>query len=321
MKLSDEYIAQLRAAMRSAPVRSFVHDRLTKSLSAIDIDQACIVAIKRVLDFFTYRKILTPELVTAAMAEFQKAWRVYLNRKYFIDYEVLRWPYLRDYVLREIDSNLRMGRCLDIGCGRGWLTSQLVLSGMADSAVGIDAAEYEPEWKDCLTRFKRTSLSFEREPVGELSDWVKRQSKFDTILMLYVLHHSTEYWGVRTLHSLLEVMSPGSRLIILEDSFSRTMPAKHDRDCIDKIWPSLSSTSEIYALTAAFHIQLVLDFVAVQLLANFSDVQMPCTYKRVDEWEHLFTQVGFRIEKSVYLGFPKERDIDVPQSFFSLRPQ
>jgi hypothetical protein len=116
-------------------------------------------------------------------------------------------------------------------------------------------------------------------------------------------------------------MSPESRLIILEDSFSRTMPSKHNRDCIDKLWSSLASASEIYALTDAFHIQVVLDFVAVQLLANFSDVQMPCTYKRTDEWERLFIQAGFRIEKSVYLGFPKERDIDVPQSFFSLRPQ
>jgi len=319
MKLTEDYIAQLQVAMRSDVARRFIRTRLTESLLLINIDPVCIAAIHSVLEFLAYRQRITPESLAVVGEKFQKAWRVHLNRTYFIEYETLRWPYLRDYVLKDIDPNIRLGRCLDTGCGRGWLTSQLVISRLADSAMGIDAAGYESEWKERLAQFKGPGLDFVRVPVGDFGDWTQRQAKFDTILMLYVLHHSTEYWAVTTLQMLQQVMSPVSKLIIVEDSCSTNAPAKHDRDNINGLWASIASSSQIYALTDAFHIQIVLDFVAVQLLANFGDVDMPCTYKKVDEWEHLFDRLGFSVQKAVYLGFPKERDIDVPQSYFVLK--
>jgi hypothetical protein len=114
-------------------------------------------------------------------------------------------------------------------------------------------------------------------------------------------------------------MAPDCRLVILEDSYSAELAAKHDHDGIAGLWASLGAASHVYALTDGFHIQTVLDFVAVQLLACFGDVEMPCTYRRMTEWESLFVQLGFRIERSVYLGFPQARDIDVPQAYFVLR--
>jgi 2-polyprenyl-3-methyl-5-hydroxy-6-metoxy-1,4-benzoquinol methylase len=201
MQLTPDYIAQLRVAMRSDAVRRFVRTRLTQSLTFINIDPACIAAIHGILESLAYRKTVTPESLAAAGEKFQKTWRAHLNRTYFIEYEALRWPYLRDYVLSDVDPNIRLGRCLDIGCGRGWLTTQLVTSDVADSALGIDAAGYESEWKDRLAQCKRHGLEFARVPVGELVDWTQQQAKFDTILMLYVLHHSSEYWAAGVLAS------------------------------------------------------------------------------------------------------------------------
>ena len=114
-------------------------------------------------------------------------------------------------------------------------------------------------------------------------------------------------------------MGPESRLIVLEDACSIDCPPEYDRDHINDLWASVAQSSEVYSLTDTFHIQVILDFVAVQLLANFTDVEMPCSYKRSDEWECFFRDAGFRIENAHYLGFPRERDIDVPQAFFVLK--
>lgn len=319
MQVSQDYLAQLRIALRSEVVHRFVRTRLWKSLTTINIAPGCIADIDALLELLACRKDVTTGSFSAAIDTFSQTWRVHLDRAYFVDYEALRWPYVRDYVLNDIEPKMRLGRCLDVGCGRGWLTSQLVASGMADTAFGIDAADYASEWKERLAQFGGVGLEFAPVPTSKLSEWVQGRRKFDTMLMLYVLHHSSEYWVARTLSILRDLLSENSRLIILEDSCSTSLAAKHDRDQIAELWSSIAAGSTPYALTDAFHIQVVLDFVAVRLLASFDDVDMPCTYKTVEEWGHLFGQLGFRVEKIAYLGFPEMRDIDVPQSYFVLR--
>ena len=319
MQYTNDYVSRLKIALRSDAVRRFVRLRLTESLVAINIESRCIEAIHSMLEELAFDKESNGDSLTAAVDKFQRTWRAHLNRAYFNEYEGQRWQYLRDYVLKEVDPDLRLGRCLDIGCGRGCLTAELVTSGVADEAVGIDAADFESEWNERLARSKSSNLDFARVSVAELSEWIERQAKFDTILLLYVLHHSNEYFAALTLKSIHDVLHPDSRLIVLEDSCSIAQPAQFDRDNISDVWSLFAKTSGVYPMTEAFHIQVVLDYVAVQILANFVDVDMPCTFKRSDEWESLFDALGFAVEKTVYLGFPKERDIDVPQSFFVLK--
>jgi 2-polyprenyl-3-methyl-5-hydroxy-6-metoxy-1,4-benzoquinol methylase len=319
MQLNEDYIAQLRAAVRSETVRRFVKSRLTESLTQIGIDPGCIGDIHEILESLWYRRKLTLESLLEARTTFQSSWRVHLNRTYFIEYEGLRWSYLEELIFNDIDPDIRLGRCLDIGCGRGWLTSKLLTSGKADSVLGIDAAAYLPEWNERLAQAKTPGLKFEQVPIGRFSDWAQAQARFDTVLMLYVLHHSNDFWAVKTLDALRYAMSPLSRLIVLEDSCSTAVAPRYDRGNIGPLWAELASSSRVYGLTDAFHIQMVLDFVAVKLLADFDAVDMACTYKRVDEWTRLFQELGFEIERVVYLGFPRNRDIDVPQSYFVLK--
>ncbi|SEO15092.1 Methyltransferase domain-containing protein [Rhodospirillales bacterium URHD0017] len=319
MKVETEYVVRLGLALRSESVRQFVRARLTRSLASFGAERGCIADVHSLLNAITTRT--TGDELNSAISKFQTSWRVHLNRVYFLDYEATRWEYMHEQVLRKIVPSSRLGRCLDIGCGRGCVTAQLVSSGLADEATGIDAAGFEPEWNERVAIGKRNNLEFARISHLELGDWMQRQPKFDTILLLYVLHHSSDYWVTRTLRSIKEGLAPTSRLIVLEDSCSAERKARFDNEQVADTWQELASNSEVYALTDAYDVQVVLDFVAVQLLAGFKDVEMPCTYKRMDEWEDLFRRVGFAIDQTDYLGFPTKRDIDVPQAYFSLRSQ
>ena len=75
---------------------------------------------------------------------------------------------------------------------------------------------------------------------------------------------------------------------------------------------------EPFCRSICFDVQVILDFVAVQLLAGFCNVSMPNNYKPSKEWLKLFDQIGFKLLKEVNIGFPSHRDIDVPQALFIL---
>ena len=57
-------------------------------------------------------------------------------------------------------------------------------------------------------------------------------------------------------------------------------------------------------------------FVAVQLLAGFEEVRMPCHYRTGASWKDFFGKLGYQVIQTGNIGFPANRDIAVPQGFF-----
>ena len=58
--------------------------------------------------------------------------------------------------------------------------------------------------------------------------------------MSYVLHHSSDYWAIRTLLDIQKIMTPHTRLIILEKfAFFPTLPPKNDPFALNPIWSAL----------------------------------------------------------------------------------
>ena len=84
-------------------------------------------------------------------------------------------------------------------------------------------------------------------------------------------------------------------------------------------WASHCPKGMPYPLTPGYNAQVLLDFVAVQLLAGYADVGMPCNYRKGGDWTKIFGEAGFSVSRVLNIGFPKARDIDVPQALFELR--
>jgi hypothetical protein len=137
--------------------------------------------------------------------------------------------------------------------------------------------------------------------------------------MFYVLHHSSTYWVNRTLSALSTALHSAGTLAIIEDSLIYQDTPQADPEGLFNQWKVWTENTNVYDLSVGYDVQVILDFVAVQLLANFSDVEMPCNYQTGNGWTSQFLQLGFDVSQAVNIGFPKNRDIDVPQALFMLK--
>lgn len=313
----DEYVELLSCAMTRSAARNYVLGRLGPALMEIGIDRACIGAIEQLLMRLAAPSLLTGQELAEKADAFHSVWRPHLNRAYLSDYEAVRWRFIRQFVFDRLSGGNQLGRCLDVGCGRGCVTSSIVTNGLAVEAVGIDAADFASEWHERRSAAPR-GQRFERVPLRELDTWLNGAVPFDTILLFYVLHHSDEYFAARTLGALRRALRPGGRIVVLEDSLVRNQPPIEDPRNLSPQWNEWARVDSLYSLSVGYDVQAILDFVAVQLLAGFADVRMPGNYKPGTDWRDFFAKTGFRTLQMENIGFPAERDIDVPQAFFVL---
>jgi SAM-dependent methyltransferase len=315
LKFDDDYVELLRNAMRRNSTRAYVVTRLGESLDRIAISSDCVSDVIALVS-----KLIDPKVDGAALAErvdkFQTRWRPHLLRSYLSGYEKTRWDFVEQFVLTPL-RGVPFGRCLDVGCGRGCITAALSQQPSVIDMVGVDEADFSSEWRERMAVAPRC-VRFDRVSVGQLPRWLEDQGRFDTAFMFYVLHHSDEYWAAHTLRALRERIKTGGRLVVVEDALVVDAPPKSDPFGLIGQWKSWSTAEPLYCLTPAFDSQAILDFVAVQLLAGFSDVHMPCHYRSAMAWVSLFEKIGFKTVKQENIGFPDGRDIDVPQALFVL---
>lgn len=320
----EHYVEMLRAAMCRWETRQYVLHRLDDSLRVLGLHESCVNAIISILTEFV-RQPVSPRFLTERLQEFENEWRVHLDRKYLRDYEARRWEFMSKYVLNVVPAPVN--RCLDVGCGRGCITATIFQQKLAKSVVGIDASDFKKEWNERLSESAITgnqtkaAVEYKSVPIGQIESWLKHAGQFDLILLFYVLHHSEEYWTNKTLESLKARLSDQGRIIILEDSLevAESVLAVSDPLDLTRIWRQWATSAGPYTLTPAYDVQVVLDFIAVQLLAGFCDVRMPCQYRTNNEWKRYFQLLGYEVENVQYIGFPEGRDIDVPQSVFVLK--
>ncbi|MCI0562870.1 MAG: class I SAM-dependent methyltransferase, partial [Nitrososphaera sp.] len=279
--------------------------------------ERCIEEVILLISSLPRRKTFDGHVLSSKVDAFQKAWRPHLDRAYLRDYEAIRWRFITDYVINRLEGSKTLGKCLDIGCGRGCVTSSLVKSGIATDATGIDGADFESEWRE--RRTTPLQLRYQQVSMRHMEDWVRMAGQFDTFLLLYVLHHSNDYRTARTLRSLHKSIRPGGRVIVLEDSLALDRAPLNDPFNLTSIWSEWANRDQVYCLTAGYDAQVILDFVAVQLLAGFREVSMACNYRLGTDWLEYFGKLGYETVQIENIGFPEKRDIDVPQAFFVLK--
>jgi len=319
LRFSADYITMLRSAMCRPEARAFALSRLEISLGSIGIDPICRREILQFLmTFIRDGEIYEYELVSAIL-NFERRWRTHLDRVYLRDYESTRWEFAQRFVFSKLPSSL--GRCLDVGCGRGCITASIVQHGIAEEAVGIDETDFSNEWRERLAN-SHTTANFQHIKVDNITRWaLTNRRRFDAIILFYVLHHSIDYWVSKTLHSLLLLLKNDGVLVVLEDAFVEGVPPTEDNNRLYPQWENWTNMTQSYYLSVGYDIQVIMDFVAVQLLAGFKDVKMPCNYKTSKEWIRQFSCLGYDVSSVENIGFPAHRDIDVPQALFVLKKQ
>lgn len=315
--LSDEYAATLRDAAGNYEVRNYCLGRLSQTLREMGISEACALRIMKLIIDFSSTTELSAKRLAEEVESFQKEWRTHLNRTYLSDYEAVRSRFIAAYVLPALPNTREPRRYLDIGCGRGCLTVQVGRHLKLRDVTGIDGSDFSPEWNE--RRSLEATAKFFHVSLSQQNTWMENNGPFDIVTLFYVLHHSTPHWTMKTLHGIRSGLERGGKVIVVEDALSTSERAHGAQLDLEGQWRAWARLSRVYSLTPAFSAQVLLDFVAVQLLAGFSDVSMPCNYRTTDDWKGIFESVGFVVERSVNIGFPPERDIDVPQAMFVLR--
>lgn len=326
--IDDRFSGALRHAMMDSSARVYVVTSLERSLSRISLSQSCIRSVVSLLNFVLDNEYTTSKFVER-VNKFRKEWARHLDRVYFRSYEDLRWECLRRTVFSKVSRSeiagcpaVSLGATLDLGCGRGCLSSRLIQTAFASEVVGIDDADFTSEWNERVSSSTTgTRQAFERVRAAELGQWLKTKKPFDTILLSYVLHHSESHFVDMTMDALHHGLTSKGQVIVIEDSLVTSTSAAPDEDPLQYFskWTQWAQESQRYALTPAFNAQAILDFVAVKLLAGFDDVVMPCTYRTSTDWHTVFDGCGFEVKQTINIGFPDDRDIDVPQAAFVLQ--
>lgn len=109
------------------------------------------------------------------------------------------------------------GKCLDVGCGDGYLISAIADKLKNETHVGVDVKDYR--------RFKPKNVRFAGGGIGKF----KTKEKFDTITMIHVLEHLKD--PVSVIGKLYSILKKGGKLIVMVPNRNGFMNMAKDTTC------------------------------------------------------------------------------------------
>ncbi len=276
--------------LKDKNVHDYVVKNLRASLSSIGFSENLISE-------------LCENLKNLEVNKFGEKYSDELNKIYSIGFFQRLVPqYFSHNVVPEIPA---ANEVLDLGCGTGILAKILVEENKFQHITGIDLHPY-PEWE----LFKNPKITFKVVAEKDFFDFLSTE-KPDTATLTWVLHHMEHDEQERYVGYLYKVLKPGAQLVILEDSYSTELSPENDIGVHD----SFMKFNE----EDRYKIMGVYDWVANKVLAQRYKVNIPMTYRTLEEWEKLFSNNGFKILRKKFIGFPNNRDINTPQSLLIVR--
>jgi len=276
---------EIRNYLKNETVRRHVFENLHASLMDIGF-------IKEAIDnLLADLQNLDPEIYSRTFKdELEEKYRIGFFQKYVPEY----------FFENIVKITPKTKKIIDIGCGTGILAKLLASNGVAETVVGIDINPY-PEWKE----FESDTITFKEVHEDQIISFLQSE-KPDVVFITWTLHHMNYSEQLRYIKYISDVLVSGSRLVLLEDSYS----TKHSPKFGKLKWENFMSLS----LTERHMVMSIFDWVANRILAQRSKVPIPCTYRTMEDWEKVFTENGFEVETESYIGFPDKRDINTPQS-------
>ncbi|MCI0566126.1 class I SAM-dependent methyltransferase [bacterium] len=276
--------------LENKDVHDYIVKNLKSSLSSIGFSKNLI-------------SDLTDNLKNLEVKSFDEKYSDELKEIYSIGFFQRLVPqYFSRNVVPEIPPS---NEVLDLGCGTGILAKILVEENKFEHITGIDLHSY-PEWE----LFKNPKITFKIVLESEFFDFLSKE-KPDTATLTWVLHHMGHDEQERYIGYLYDVLTPDARLVVLEDSYSTELPPENDISVYDSFMKFSEDDRR--------KIMGVYDWVANKVLAQRDKVDIPLTYRTLEEWGKLFTDKGFTVLKKKFIGFPEKRDINTPQSLLIVK--
>jgi len=103
------------------------------------------------------------------------------------------------------------GRVLDVGCGDGFFTSQILQRFNLKNVYGLDISSKAVD----LARLKHPEINFQQSALNHIPE---ETNSIDSITMIEVIEHLVDIEG--TLKELFRVMKPGGILLIATTDFN-----------------------------------------------------------------------------------------------------
>ena len=108
-------------------------------------------------------------------------------------------------------SDKIQGRVLDVGCGDGFFTAQILQRFNLKNVYGLDISSKAVD----LARLKHPEINFQQSALNHIPE---ETNSIDSITMIEVIEHLVDIEG--TLKELFRVMKPGGILLIATTDFN-----------------------------------------------------------------------------------------------------
>lgn len=285
----DNEIKIIKNIMKNKNVKEYILGNLRSSLPSMGYSKKLI---RGLIDSFE----------NGGFKKFQQNYKEELSRIRIIDFfQKTAPPYFKKQVIPYIPKSKTI---LDLGCGTGILAHLLERSGKFKKIIGIDINKYS-EWDKFRSEKVKLSVVLE----NEFNDFLRKVQP-ETIVLTWVLHHMTfeeQERYLKNIYSLLDEVT----LVALEDSFSVNLPPEEDI--------GVHNSFNIFSLKEKKYIISVLDWIANRILGMKDDMPIPFAYRTLEDWQKFFEKIGFEVIKKRYIGFPRNRDVNTPQSLIVVR--
>lgn len=241
---------------------------------------------------------LTHNIKGLEVKEFGKKYSDELHKIYSIGFfQKLVPKYFSRNVVPEIPPSSEV---LDLGCGTGILAKILAEENKFQHITGIDL-HLSPEWE----LFKNPKITFKVVSEKDFPSFLSKE-KPDTVILTWVLHHMKRDEQERYIGYLYKTLKSNARLVVLEDSYSTELLPENNIGVYSSFMKFVEE--DRYRIMGAY------DWVANKVLEQRDEIDIPLTYRTLEEWEKLFTANRFSVIKKKFIGFPEDRDINTPQS-------
>ena len=183
------------------------------------------------------------------------------------------------------------GVVVDVGCGNNALGKEIAANNMDLQVIGSDPYDYHEEYplKNLQFRLQKDpyTLPFEDHSV-------------DLIILNAALHHVAD--PDILLSEIYRVLKPGGRLILVEDTYSATLPpqgADVDTELTGKFLALVRKYGEAFARDYfAFN-----DWYANILVHKWTGMSLPYNFNSIESWIATFAKSGFKTVSAEHKGF------------------
>ncbi|MBF0484435.1 MAG: class I SAM-dependent methyltransferase [Candidatus Omnitrophica bacterium] len=213
--------------------------------------------------------------------------------------EATKYESTYNLLLPQINSLPAGSVIVDWGAGNNALGKTIATHFPNIKVIGIDPYVYNEE-------SNLPNLNFYTQPDQAKAPTEIPAHSVDLVTLNAVLHHVDDGLIDEVLKEIKRILKPSGKIVIIEDTWSLTLPVSTNADEITtKRFLELSS-SEKYGEQFAKDYMTFNDWYANIVVHSWDGMALPYKFRSIEEWQDLFYKDGFKSGEVENLGFPKK---------------